>query len=124
MNITKGWSSEFARQKFSVLMDETDLVSLLVEAGLDPDKVTLPMDYKFALLDLEADRFSQRTAVQAGEVSKETGQTQMQQFLTRRAQMLARLAEVFPEAVRAPSNPPPVQPDGAQPDPAAAAATG
>jgi hypothetical protein len=99
MNISKGWTTEYARQRFSVTVDESDLLSMLVEAGLDPAKVVLKEDEKFSMLDLEADRFSLTTAVRAGVVSKEDGDLRMQEYLGRRANILRLLAEFYPNAV-------------------------
>jgi hypothetical protein len=111
MLITKGWATEFARQKFSIGVDETDLVSLLVEAGLSPSGVELTEDMKFALLNLEADRFSLGAAIQAGmegaegDPRREAATDRLKQFSARRQQIFQRLREMFPGAVHPPEAP-------------------
>lgn len=72
MEIVAGWATDFARQKFSVGVDENDLVRLLHEAGLGADVCALMTTVEvFKLLELEARRLaaveSLRVITDAGE---------------------------------------------------------
>jgi len=68
MIVRVGWNSQFARRKFDIELDETDLAALIREAGLPYDE-TLPLmtaPSKYAILKNEAELLSLDGAISAG----------------------------------------------------------
>lgn len=55
MEVRQGISTEYAKEKFDVTLDETDLIRLANEYGISADQLTTTTAY--LLLTLEAERF-------------------------------------------------------------------
>lgn len=54
-NITRGWSTEYGKVKYSVMMEEADLLRLLAECGAeDPVKTLATMTCSDAILAMDA----------------------------------------------------------------------
>jgi hypothetical protein len=59
MNVTRGWSTDFAKLKFSVMVEEADLLSMLAERGAeDPVAARADMPTKHAYLIMDAEAMS------------------------------------------------------------------
>jgi hypothetical protein len=65
MNIVSGWSTEFAKLRFGIELEETDFLDLCVQHDLDPGKFT-PME-KFLLMYDETQVISAMVKVKSGQ---------------------------------------------------------
>jgi hypothetical protein len=103
MKIRAGWSSEYAREKFDVEMDEdSDLPSIVSAAGLEPAmmggddwRTRIPNFLKCELLKVEAEVFALCAAVEHGVVKPEQGAARQAAYAARRAALLTQLRSHF-----------------------------
>ena len=57
MHVTQGISTEYSKEKFAILLDETDLIRLMNEYGIEQEPEKLTTVQAMLLLTTEAERF-------------------------------------------------------------------
>jgi hypothetical protein len=60
MNVTRGWSTDYGKMKFSVMVEEADLLRMLAERGADDPVKTaadMPTRHVYLIMDAEAQVF-------------------------------------------------------------------
>lgn len=97
MNVTRGWSTDFAKLKFSVMVEEADLLSMLAERGAeDPVTVraTMRTQHVYLIMDAEAMAFVHHSL---SKVDKEPAQEHMEKVKKYRAERDALLDKYVPK---------------------------
>lgn len=97
MKVTIGWSSEYARTKFAVVADETDLRRVLTHNGLDPDLASvITTGEAFKILDAEAEKFAMISAGSHEHLSAEEARAKIVAAKGRLDETLAALRQQYP----------------------------
>lgn len=100
MEISVGWAGEYARDKFVIdLTEQDDLPAIFAEAKVQmPDPATIPLEAKYALLRVEAERLALKAAMDKGVVDAATGSQQLTVLDARKAQLFSYMANRYPAA--------------------------
>jgi hypothetical protein len=96
MNVTRGWSTDFAKLKFSIMVEEADLLSMLAERGAeDPVAIRAKMrtQHVYLIMDAEAMAFVHHSL---SKVDKEPTQEHLGKVQQYRAERDALLDKYVP----------------------------
>lgn len=100
MEISVGWAGEYARDKFVIdLTEQDDLPAIFAEARVQmPDPATIPLQAKYALLRVEAERLALMAAMDKHVVGPQDGSAQLDALNARKAQLFEYMTNRYPAA--------------------------
>lgn len=95
MNVTRGWSTDYGKIKFSVMVEEADLLRMLAERGADdPVKLVagMPTQHVYLIMDAEAQAFVHHSLSKQEPAQREQHLVKLNEFRAERDRLLDKYA--------------------------------
>jgi hypothetical protein len=91
MNVTRGWATDFGKAKFSVMVEEADLLGMLVERGCsDPEaaRKAMPGKHVYRIMNAEAMVFVHHSLAKQEPAQGERHMGKAAEYLAERDELL------------------------------------